>query len=111
MVNSRVRILDLPKALWTDFAFDPHGRYIFAVGNEGRRVRRPARRFVSPKACRGLLEDTLLYAAAVSPSGRRVATAFGYGQGEKTLRVWDLETGESRTFELPDNGGTGDRRP
>jgi WD40 repeat protein len=40
-------------------------------------------------------------AAAVSPSGRRVATAFNYGVGEKTLRLHDVETGETRVLPLP----------
>jgi WD40 repeat protein len=40
-------------------------------------------------------------AGAVSPSGRRVATAWGGLAGPKTLRVHDLETGETREFPLP----------
>ncbi len=58
----------------------------------------------APRKLQGFSEDTLLDAVAVSPSGRLVATAFWYGGGEKTLRVWDLETGELRRFELPERG-------
>ena len=74
------RTLDLPDpTLCSDVAFDPHGRYLFAVGLgdrawivplDGSRARRlPA-----------WSEETLLEAAAVSPSGRLVATAFMFGR-------------------------------
>jgi WD40 repeat protein len=43
----------------------------------------------------------MLRAAAVSPSGRHVATAFYYGQGEKVLCVWDLQSGTIKRFDLP----------
>jgi WD40 repeat protein len=38
---------------------------------------------------------------ALSPSGRLAANAFNYGQGEKILRIWTLETGEVRDLALP----------
>jgi WD40 repeat protein len=81
-------------------AFDPKGRFLFAVGNGGRSWfvplnGGPARRL------QGFSKDTLLLAAAVSPGGRYAATASFYDRDEKTLRVWDTETWEVRTFELP----------
>jgi WD40 repeat protein len=45
--------------------------------------------------------NSMLEAAAFSPSGRRVASAVSYGDGQKVLRVWDLDTGEMHAFELP----------
>ena len=101
------RILELPDpTLWTDLAFDPRGRYVFVVGNSDRAIVAPldgsrARRLPAWS------EETLLEAAVVSPSGRLVATAFSYGKGEKTLRVHDIETGETLVFPLPrrDPGG------
>jgi WD40 repeat protein len=48
----------------------------------------------------GYSEDVMLEAAAVSPSGRLVASAYSYGTGEKSLRVWDVETEEARVFPL-----------
>jgi WD40 repeat protein len=42
-----------------------------------------------------------LAAGAIAPSSRFVATAFWYGDGKKTLRVWNLETGALRDFDLP----------
>jgi WD40 repeat protein len=55
-----------------------------------------------PRKLERFSHETNLDAAAVSPSGRRVATAFNTGRGPKTLRVWDLETGELGLFDLPE---------
>ncbi len=95
------RTLELPETtVWESIVFDPRGRYLFAVGNSDRAWvvpldgSRPSRLPIYS-------EDTLLLAAAVSPSGRRVATAWGYGLGAKTLRLHDVETGETRVFPLP----------
>jgi len=105
--TNQMRTLNLPEEArqtsalaWTEIAFDPSGRYVFAVGNSDRA-------WVvlldgsPPRGLEGFSEDTLLRSAAVSPSGRRVATAFYYGQGEKTLRVWDVESGTMKRFALP----------
>ena len=54
-----------------------------------------------PSRLEGFDKDTLIESAAFSPSGRLVAAASGIGTGEKMLRVWDLDTGEVRAFELP----------
>jgi WD40 repeat protein len=86
-------------------AFQPQGRSLFAVGSQDRAYvvpldGSPARRLD------GFDDDTFLFAAAVSPSGRRVATAPGYGGGERTLRVWDLDTGDLHRFDLPANEST-----
>ena len=111
--ESQVRVLELPQnALWSGVSFEAGGRFLFAVGNEGHAWvvpldGSPARRL------EGFSKDTLLPSAAISPSGRRVATAFDYGQGEKVLRVWDLETGDTRRFDLPASGAlpVGGREP
>jgi WD40 repeat protein len=99
--SSEVKVLNTPgSGAWTSLVFDPAGKYLFAVGNgdnawivplDGS----PGRRLDH------FSDDTLLYEAAVSPSGQRVATAFGFGKGPKTLRVWDVETGSVRLFDLP----------
>ncbi|HSF15100.1 MAG TPA: winged helix-turn-helix domain-containing protein [Vicinamibacteria bacterium] len=96
-----VRPLPLPDAdLVTALAFDPKGRYLFAVGiSDGVWV--VPLDGGAPKRLQALSEETLLWSAAVSPSGRFGATAFWYGGGEKTLRIWNLESGELRRFELP----------
>jgi len=97
-----VRPLPLPgPPLWENFAFDPKGRFLFAVGIMDHAWMvpldgRPAKRLP------GFSADTLLFGAAVSPSGRYAATAFCYGRGEKTLRRFDLETGAARSFGLPE---------
>jgi WD40 repeat protein len=98
-----VKALALPEEfLVRRLAFDPKGRYLFAVGNRDRTWIVPLDGS-APRRLQGFSEDTLLNAAAVSPSGRLVATAFFYGEGEKTLRVWNLETGELRRYDLPES--------
>jgi DNA-binding winged helix-turn-helix (wHTH) protein/WD40 repeat protein len=54
-----------------------------------------------PRNLEGFLSETLIEAAAFSPSGQLVAAASGIGVEEHTLRVWDLKSGEARTFDLP----------
>jgi len=49
----------------------------------------------------GFSENHFISGAAFSPSGRLVAAATAYGSAErKAMRVWDLETGDVKTFEL-----------
>ena len=100
--SARVQILpDAPPEVWWSSAFDRGGGHFVACGGadrafwvalDGSRVQ-PLPTF-DP--------DTLLYACAVSPSGGHVATAFGFGKGKTTLRVWDVETGQLRALDLPD---------
>jgi WD40 repeat protein len=98
---SDVRVLDIPVTplLARSLAFDPKNRYLFVVGAGVWVVPLDGS---APRKLPGFSQDTALNAAAVSPSGRLVATAFYYGRGEKELRVWNLETGETRRFDLPD---------
>jgi WD40 repeat protein len=99
--SAEVKLLETPlMRFWADIVFDPKGRYLFVVGikdnawivpldgSPGRRL--PA-----------YSDDVYLHAAAASPTGRLVATAFGFGSGPKTLRVFDVETGAVRVFDLP----------
>jgi WD40 repeat protein len=97
--ESGVRTFVLPeRSLVSTLAFDPRGRYLFAVGAAAWIVPLDGS---TPRKLPEISGDSLLNSAAVSPSGRQVATAFHYGQGEKTLRVLNLETGELRRFDLP----------
>jgi WD40 repeat protein len=101
--------LELPEEqLWTNFAFDPLRRYVFVVGTDDRGYVVPLDGSPARRLDR-FSDDTMLKAAAVSPSGRQVATAFVYGGGEKTLRVWDLEADELRLFDLPGGPGSPDQ--
>jgi WD40 repeat protein len=98
--STEVRALGAPATLWESIAFDREGRYLFAVGIADNAWIVP----LDGSPCRKLdaySNDSLLYGAAVSPTNRRVATAVGYGKGPKTLRIWDVETGAARLFELP----------
>jgi WD40 repeat protein len=83
-----------------NLAFEPHGRFLF-LSKYGPATIVPLDG--SPaRLLENRLQDSARMAAAVSPNGRRVATAFSaYGTTEKTLRVWDLETGQEQIFDLP----------
>jgi WD40 repeat protein len=80
-------------------AFDPGGRFLFCVGNTDVWVvpldGRP------PVKLEGFKKVPYMVAAAVSPSGRQVATAYMAGEGDRTIRVWDLETKSTRAFDIP----------
>ena len=104
---SDMRALDLAGVAQrlTSLAFDPKNRYVFAVGGSGVWV--VPLDGSAPRKLPGFSEQTALSQAGVSPSGRLVATAFNFGRGEKELRVWDLETGAMRRFDLPESQGTG----
>jgi WD40 repeat protein len=98
--STEIRILAAPSLWWLGLAFDPRGRYLFAVGEQ-------AEAWIVPldgspgRRLSGGSPETLFYGAAVSPGGRRVATGFGYGKGTRTLRVFDVDTGAARVFDLP----------
>jgi WD40 repeat protein len=105
--SREVKGLALPERnLWRRLAFDQQGRFLFVVGYGGRAYVVPLDG-LPPRRLEGFSDDTSLRGAAVSPSGRRVATAFSFGQGSRTLRVWDLETGELRLFDLPEGSSWG----
>ncbi|MGH9324605.1 MAG: WD40 repeat domain-containing protein, partial [Vicinamibacteria bacterium] len=105
---SEVRSLEIPETPFRvrSLAFDAKGRYVFAVGARDQAWVVPLDGS-TPWKLQEFSEDTQLNAADVSPSGRLLATAFSYGQGDETLRVMDLETGALRRFELPENPGAG----
>ena len=101
-VSGDVRVLDGTRApdLISALAVDPRGRYLFAVSILGRAMVIPLDG--GPlRSLEGFKSGTLLHTAAVSPSGRRVATAFNFGTGPRVLQVWDLADGSSRSFPLP----------
>jgi len=96
------RLLELPQQeAWLDVSVEGRGHFLFVVSYSGGA-------YVVPldggpvRRLEGFSDQTSLCTAAVSPSGRRVATAFGIGDGENALRVWDLDSGEQRRFELPE---------
>ncbi len=106
--SREVKTLTLPERVaWSKLVFDPQGRFLFVVGNEGRVYVVPLDGS-PPQRLEGFSDHTVMSNGAVSPSGRRVATAFNWGQGPKTLRLWDLETGELRLFDLPEVSSSND---
>jgi WD40 repeat protein len=97
-----LKTLKLPeRGGWNRLVFDPQGRFLFVVETQDRPFVVPLDGS-PPRKLEQFSDETNLSAAAVSPSGRHVATAYNNGRGPKTLRVWDLETGELRLFDLPE---------
>jgi DNA-binding winged helix-turn-helix (wHTH) protein/WD40 repeat protein len=82
--------------------FDPAGEHVTG-GRHGRLVVVPMDGG-EPRSLEGFATETLIEAAAFSPSGRLVAAASGIGVDEYTLRVWDLKTGEAMVYDLPRSG-------
>jgi WD40 repeat protein len=81
------------------FALDPGGRFLFCGGTTIWVVPLDGR---PPVKLEGFKQVPFLSAAAVSPSGRYVATGYGNGDGDRTLRVWDLDKGTSRAYNIPE---------
>jgi WD40 repeat protein/DNA-binding winged helix-turn-helix (wHTH) protein len=109
MRSRSVSIPDPPFRI-RSLAFDPKNRYVFAVGRDRASV--IPMDGSTPRALQWQWDRTALNAAAVSPAGRRVATAFFSGAGEKKLRVANIETGEWQDFDLPEGEpapGSGER--
>jgi serine/threonine protein kinase/WD40 repeat protein len=101
------RVLSSPgNQVWYRLVFDPKMRFIFSVGGPWDAIGINPLDGSTPDLKR--LSDsnnTVMVAAAVSPSGRLLATAPGRN-GPWTLRVWDIESGELRLFDLPESTST-----
>jgi WD40 repeat protein len=92
-------------------AFDPQGRFLVRLGaprdpNPPHPVRGLHLLPLDGSPLQEVPESTdlenLSYAVAVSPSGRRVATACFFARtAERQLHVWDLDTGQQHAFDLP----------
>jgi serine/threonine protein kinase/WD40 repeat protein len=108
--SREVTVLTLPAdsdgQTWRDLVFDPHGRFLIVVGYT------PSAYIVPldgspPRRLEGLAEPdgTFLSDMEVSPSGSQVATAVRSGvegEGDRTLWVLNLETGEQRAYDMPE---------
>jgi len=104
--SSEVRTLTLPDmGGWSSLVFDPQGRFLFVVETRSRVYVVPLDGS-APQGLDRLSKQSNPSGGAVSPSGRRVATAFGAGRGPKTLRVWDLQSGEMQLFDLPEGSSS-----
>jgi DNA-binding winged helix-turn-helix (wHTH) protein/WD40 repeat protein len=100
--SHEVRSLTLPATTGgNNLVFDPRGRFLFVVGSQGKVYVVPLDGS-PPRRFEGLSDENMRTAAAISPSGRRVATAPCFGQGPRKLHVWDLDTNERRVFDLPE---------
>jgi WD40 repeat protein len=95
-----VRTLEVPYRLLGKVSFDSDGGHLITAGY-GTDI------FVvpvdggPPRRLEGFSSEHLAYAAAISPSGRYVAAGVSFGSSDhKELRVWDLESGDVRVFNL-----------
>jgi len=85
---------------YSNLVFDPASTRL-AGGHYGHSLSVASLDGREPHRLEGFLHSTLIESVAFSPSGRLVAAASGMGVNEHTLRVWNLDTGEVRAFELP----------
>ena len=82
-----------------DIRFDPTGRYLVVTGLQSCWLvpidGGPCREVVPGDGRRHLEQG------AISPSGAKVATAFGAGEGERSLYLHDVASGALQRFPLP----------
>jgi WD40 repeat protein len=103
-----VRDLSVPiGASSSDFRFDREGRYLLVVSLGDAWVvpldGGPARLMVPA------VDHRQIEQGAISPSGKRVASAYFIGQGPFELYIVDVATGARRAFDLPWIGDPSER--
>jgi len=101
--HDEVRPLDLPtkRGDWYALAFDPHGKYLFVTGEQNRAYVVPLDG-CPPRKLPGAPAGPRLHGAAVSPSGRLVATALSTGRSALTHHKLFRDAGACRPAELLD---------
>ncbi len=82
-------------------AIDPTGKSVLTMGY-GNDIFLISLTGGEPRQLSGTSSMGFVSAGGFSPSGRLVAIASGVAEGDPSLRVWDLEKGESRVFDLPE---------
>jgi WD40 repeat protein len=101
--SRELQVLEAPRAsYYTILAFDRTGENLVTAGSGNNfSVSVVSLGGGTPRQLDGFPRGQMLFSTAFSPSGRLVAAGAGFGTGErKVLRVWDLETGEVRVFDL-----------
>jgi WD40 repeat protein len=89
----------------TGFEFDPLGRFLVLSGSPYDRIRILPLDGTPAQTLEGSTENNLAHGVAVSPSGRQIATAPAR-IGPWKIHVRDLETHQSRLFELPESSSS-----
>jgi len=110
--HNDVRLLPAPvdRPALTGVAFDPAGERLLRAGL-GTDIWIVPVDGSEPRNLEGFSNHHMVV-AAFSPSGRLVAAATLTGTAEpKVMRVWDLETGAVRVFDLEPPWGEGPRKP
>ena len=95
-----VQVLEAQQWFLSNVTFDHTGKKLVTAGL-GTDIFVVSLGGGTPRQLDGFPSDQIVWSTAFSPSGRLVAAGTGYGTGKrKVLRVWDLETGEVRVFDL-----------
>jgi DNA-binding winged helix-turn-helix (wHTH) protein/WD40 repeat protein len=89
-----------------DFAVDPTGQHVLSLGFKG--VSLLSLVGEDPLQLSGFPRSDYAWMGAFSPSGRLVAAATEFSEGQPTLRVWNLESGEVLVFDVPRRTMTSD---
>jgi WD40 repeat protein len=85
---------------FSNLFFDPSGNRLTG-GHYGHRLSVVPLDGGEARRLEGFLSGTIVESLAFSPSGRLVAAASSLSHNENTLRVWNLDTGETKVFDLP----------
>ena len=80
--------------------FDPGGRFLAVVAVPSTVLLVPLGDG-APRTLEGPASQALYLGPAVSPGGSRVAATFCFGEGDRTLRLWDVETGRLQERPMP----------
>jgi len=100
--GSEIIDLRLPQrsSVRSRFAVSPKGDRILSPGR-GADTFLLSRSGEDPVQLSGFPDLDLILGGAFSPSGSLVAAAALYADGQPTLRVWDVQDGESQVFDVP----------
>jgi len=83
-------------------AVDPRGEHVVSIGY-GANIFVLSLDGAVPRQLEGFPANDLVEQGAFSPSGRLVAAASLISDTQATLRVWDLQSGEVRVFDQPED--------
>jgi WD40 repeat protein len=91
--------------LYPDIDIDPLGEKLLVSGHRGKVFLVPLKEG-APRALEGFSPDSVVGPLAFGPGGRLAAAAPVRGpKGEKVIRIWDLESGESRVLGPVEDAG------
>jgi WD40 repeat protein len=99
-VGREIRELIIPPGARSRLTIDSGGQRLFTVGY-GHDLFVVPIDGAEPTRLEGFSGDSQLQQGAFSPSGRLAAAATFQSSDQRELRVWNLETGDVKVFDLP----------